>query len=128
MIHHFDPRSGRGASDDLTRALRDLVAPPADEGYWDGLESRVMARIATLGQAELGPWSVLAAWVRPALVAAAAAVIICTAALLHSERAEASVAYQTLLSTPPGAAPVETALSPAIVGERDVTLGLLIAH
>lgn len=128
MTHDHDSRADRGASDELTRALRAIVAPPANESYWDELESRVMARIATYGQADIGPWSVLAAWMRPALVAAAAAVIVSAAALLHTQQAEARVAYETLLTAPPGAAPVETALRPAMVGERDVTLGLLLAR
>ena len=128
MTHHFDPRAGRGASDELTRALRDLVAPPAGDGYWNGLEARIMSRIGALAPADVGPWPVLVAWMRPALVAAAAVVIVSAAALLHTQRAEASTAYETLLASPPGAAPVETALRPAMLGERDVTLGFLIAH
>jgi len=128
MTYDHDSRANRGASDELTRALRALVAPPAGEGYWDGLESRIMARIAGYGQVDIGPWSVLATWIRPALVAAVAAVIVSVAALVHTQQAEARVAYETLLTAPPGAAPVETALRPAIVGERDVTLGLLLAR
>jgi hypothetical protein len=128
MTNEFDSRPGRGAPDELTRALRDLVAPPAGDGYWDGLESRIMARIGAVAHVDAGPWSVLAGWMRPALVAAAAVVVVSAAALLHTEQAEASTAYETLMAAPPGAAPVETALRPAMLGERDVTLGLLLSR
>lgn len=128
MTFDHDSRANRAPSDELTRALRALVAPPAGEGYWDGLESRIMAHISSYAPLDIGPWSVLAAWMRPALVAAIAAVVVSVAALLHTQQAEARVAYESMLTTPPGAAPVETALRPAIVGERDVTLGLLLAR
>ena len=68
MTHDFRRPDGRDPA--LTRALRDLLAAPADAGYWDSLEARVMARVLARGQ-EPGPWSVLLAWARPAMVAAA---------------------------------------------------------
>lgn len=128
MKNDHDSHADRGAPDELTQVLRAIVAPPTSESYWDGLEARILARVTSYGQVDIGPWSVLAAWMRPALVAAAAAVIVSAAALLHTQQAEARVAYETLLTAPPGAAPVETALRPAMVGERDVTLGLLLAR
>jgi hypothetical protein len=115
-------------NDDLTRALRAVLAPPGGDAYWDAFARRITAHVVSRAHVEVGPWSVLAAWTRPAMIAAAAAVLICTAAVLHTRQAEARVAYESLLASPPGAAPAETAIRPALVGERDVTLGLLIAH
>jgi anti-sigma-K factor RskA len=46
---------------ELAAALRAVYAAPSDEGYWNGLEGRIMAR---LRQAEtpLAWWNVLAEW------------------------------------------------------------------
>lgn len=120
-------RPDEAANDEIASSLRSLLAPPGGDAYWDGLHARVMATVAARG-GDLGPWSVLAAWTRPAVIAAAAALLVCTAAVLHSRQAEARVAYESLMAAPPGAAPVETAIRPAFVGDRDVTLGFVIAH
>ena len=123
-----DIRRSNQADPAVTHALRALLAPPAHDGYWAELESRVMSRIAILGH-ETSPWGVLATWMRPALVAAAAAVLMAAGAVLHARDAEARVAYESLLApSPAAAAPVETALRPALMGERDVTLGFVIGH
>jgi hypothetical protein len=128
MTHDFQHPVGGHNNDELTRALRAVFAPPGGDAYWDGLARRITAHVVTRAHVDIGPWGVLAAWTRPAMIAAAAAVLVCAAALLHTRQAEARVAYESLLASPPGAAPAETAIRPALVGERDVTLGLLIAH
>jgi anti-sigma-K factor RskA len=65
--------SGRSPIDDpeLAAALRAVYTAPADDGYWTGLEGRIMSR---LRQAEtpLEWWNVLAEW-RIARVAGLAA-------------------------------------------------------
>lgn len=121
-------RRSNQADPEVTHALRAVLAPPAHDGYWVELESRVMARIAILGH-DSSPWGVLTTWMRPALVAAAAAVLMAAGALVHARDADARVAYESLLTpSPASAAPVETALRPALMGERDVTLGFVIGH
>lgn len=126
MTLHFR-RPGDGRDDEISSALRDLLAPPGGEAYWDGLEARIVARLGAA--ADVGPWGVLAAWMRPALVAAAAAVLFATGALLQARRAEARHAYQALVAPPVAAiSPAETALRPALQSERETTLQFLISH
>ena len=43
---------------ELTRALRDLYAPPADPQYWDSLEARILAHVATREEVTMW-WSAL---------------------------------------------------------------------
>ena len=45
------------------RGLRSLYAAPAGDAYWNELESRIMARVADV---ELGWWTELDRWIRPA--------------------------------------------------------------
>ena len=54
--------------DEVARGLRSLYAAPAGDAYWNELESRIMARVADV---ELGWWTELDRWVRPAIAAAA---------------------------------------------------------
>ena len=54
--------------DEITRGMRGLYAAPAGHAYWNELESRIMARVA---EVELGWWTELDRWLKPALVAAA---------------------------------------------------------
>jgi anti-sigma-K factor RskA len=46
---------------ELATALRASYAAPTDEGYWAGLEDRIMARIRQV-EAPLEWWNVLAEW------------------------------------------------------------------
>lgn len=127
MTLHFR-RPDDGRDEQITGALRELLAPPGGEAYWDGLEARIVARLGAAA-VDIGPWSVLAAWMRPALVAAAAAVLFAAGALMQSRRAEASHAYQALVAPPVAAiSPAETALRPALQSERETTLQFLISH
>ena len=70
-------------------ALRPLLAPPHDD-YWGALERAIMARIAE----ERGAWwSALGDWTRPAMLAAAVALIAATVLLSKSTSADAAIAY-----------------------------------
>ena len=114
--------------DAATDRLRELHAPPGGEGYWSGLEARIMARIADV---ETAWWSELGRWARPAL--AAAAVLVLTAGLLlfrtHDE--ETQVAYEDVLAAPTPIS-IDGAARPASLqglrGERDETLRFLITY
>ncbi len=53
--------------EDVTRVLRDVYASPAaNASYWDMLESRIMARIATAGESPEW-WGVFRVWVHVGL-------------------------------------------------------------
>ena len=118
----LEPRIGpHGREDDLTRALRRLYAAPADEAYWRTLEGRVMARVL-----EEEWWEPLAAWVRVGVVAAGLALAAATLTLIRSHRAEARIAYQTVIETPL-AAPLQTATETGTASEREAMLRYVIS-
>ena len=112
--------------DDVTRGLRGLYAAPAGHAYWNELESRVMARVA---EVELGWWTELDRWLRPALVAAAVLVVTAGVAMFHAQKAETESAYDELFApTPVPGAPVEaSAIQRAAPDQRDNALRFIIS-
>ena len=113
--------------DAVTRAMRELHAPPGGEGYWSGLEARIMARIA---HAEDAWWSELGPWARPALAAAAALVLAAGLLLSRSREAETQVAYEDVLSAPTPISVAGTARPAGLRGleQREETLQFLITY
>ncbi len=102
--------------DEITRGLREMYAAPSSEAYWGELEARIMHRISGV---ELGWWTELDHWTRPALLAAAALILACSAALFRAHQAEQTTAYEALLAPIPG--PLETAVRPMLQDTRDGT-------
>ena len=106
-------------------ALRPLLSPAgvADGAhYWEGLESRIMQRLA---DERSSPWSVLAGWTRPAAIAAALLLAAASLMLTELRREEAAVAYGAI------AEEQYTAAEPATTGTRagaDVTVRMLLEH
>src|SRR3569832_2846644 len=94
------------AGDDevVVRGLRSLYAMPAGDAYWNELEARIMARVADV---ELGWWTELDRWVRPALAAAAVLLLAAGIAMFRAHRAEQDIAAERMLSAP--AVPVSPA-------------------
>ena len=109
--------------DEVLRGLRALYAAPAGEAYWSELESRIMARVADV---ELGWWSELDRWVRPALAAAAILLVAAGVAMFRAREAESQIAYDSMLSSP--AVPVATAIRPALQDDREATIRFLFGH
>ena len=113
--------------DELTGALRGLYAAPAGHAYWNELESRVMARVA---EVELGWWTELDRWLRPALVAAALLVVTAGVAMFHAQKTETESAYEELFTpTPVPGAPVEaSAVQRSTQEPRDNALRFIISR
>ena len=109
----------------LTSALRALYGAPVDEGYWDSLESRIIAHIAQAGETR-SLWSELAEMARPGLAAAAALIFAASLALAHSRQVEVSNAYASVISPVPST--TEAATRAASVGDGDAALHLLISR
>ena len=109
--------------DDVTRGLRALYAAPADAAYWNELEAKIMHRIAGV---ELGWWSELDHWTRPALVAAAALLLACSAALVRAHQSEQEQAYQELLA--PSPIPLSAAARPMLQDRLDGTVRYLFSR
>ncbi len=83
----------------LASLIREAYTPPDAAGfgdvYWSGLESRIMARIAT-ESAERGWWAELVPWARVGLAAAAA--IFMLAGVVNQQLADTpeQVAYEVI--------------------------------
>jgi len=107
-------------------ALRPLLSPTSGNAarsgnYWEGLELRIMQRIV---EERSSPWSVLAAWTRPAAIAAALLLAAASVALTQMHHEEAAVAYGAIAEeqfsvAEPSAPPTAGA---------DVTVRMLLEH
>jgi len=62
-LHSGRETPGRSPITDpeLTTALRAVYAAPTDDGYWSGLEDRIMSRLRQV-EAPMEWWNVLAEW------------------------------------------------------------------
>jgi hypothetical protein len=85
--------------EELTRVLRDVYASPsANASYWDTLETRIMTRIATAGEAPEW-WGVFDGWVRVGLAAALLAGVLAGSALLRAREAQERLAYEAVMES-----------------------------
>lgn len=98
-------------------ALRTALRAPGGDGYWDTLHTAIMTRVAT---AETQAWwMVLSRWTKPALAAAAAVMLVATAAMIAlGARQPEPVAYADLLEAQTQV-PVQTAdlITPRVARE-----------
>ena len=108
------------ADEQITRGLRALYAAPAGDGYWNELEARVMSRVSDV---ELGWWTELDRWVRPALAAAAMLLLTAGVAMYRARQIEADLAVDNMLSSP--SVPVSTAIRPALDNDREARIRYL---
>jgi hypothetical protein len=106
--------------DEMVRGLRSLYAAPSGDAYWNELESRIMGRVADV---ELGWWTELDRWVRPAMAAAAVLLLAAGAAMFRARQAENEIAVDNMLSAP--AVPVSTAIRPGLQDDRDARIRFL---
>ena len=115
--------------DEATRVLRDVYASPAaNASYWDTLETRIMARIATAGEAPEW-WGMFDGWGRVGLAAAVLAGVLAGATLLRAREAQERLAYEAVMesaSVIPVAGPT-VARGPAR-GARDATLRSILSY
>jgi hypothetical protein len=113
--------------DEITRGMRGLYAAPAGHAYWNELESRIMSRVA---EVELGWWTELDRWLRPALAAAAILVLAAGVAMFRAHQSDTESAYEELFApTPVAGAPVEAAAIQRPPQEpRDNTLRFILTH
>jgi len=106
--------------DEVVRGLRSLYAAPAVDAYWNELESRIMARVADV---ELGWWTELDRWARPAIAAAAVLLLAAGAAMFRAHQAEGDMAVDNMLSSP--SVPVSTAIRPSLQDDREARIRYL---
>jgi hypothetical protein len=114
---------------EVTRVLRDVYASPAaNASYWDTLESRIMARIATAGESPEW-WGVFDGWVRLGLAAAILAGVLAGTALLRTREAQDRLAYEAMMES----ASVIPVAGPTVArgpghGTRDATLRSILSY
>lgn len=106
--------------DEVVRGLRSLYAAPIGDAYWNELEARIMARVADV---ELGWWTELDRWVRPAITAAAVLLLAAGVAMFRARQAETDIAIDSMLSSP--TVPVSTAIRPALQDDREARIRYL---
>jgi hypothetical protein len=114
--------------EEVTRGLRELHAPPAEESYWATLEARIMARVR---HADPAWWSELGRWARPALIAAAMLVLVAGLLLFRTRDQATQIAYEDVLAAPTPISVAGTARSAALrglQGEREEVLRFLITY
>ena len=116
QLHSTDDDAG----DQVVRGLRSLYAAPAGDAYWNELEARIMARVADV---ELGWWTELDRWVRPALAAAAVLLLAAGVAMFRARQAENDIAVDSMLSGP--SVPVSTAIRPSLQDDREARIRYL---
>jgi hypothetical protein len=123
-MSEYTERPGDGADEEVVEALRELYAAPGGEGYWDGLEARIMAQVA----GDRGSvWPFFARWAPAGLLAAAAALLMAGYALQRVEAEEASVAYETALRNASPMA-VQTVMGRPGTPVREATFEYVITH
>jgi hypothetical protein len=109
--------------EELIGGLRSLYSAPSGDGYWNELEARIMARVADV---ELGWWTELDRWVRPALAAAAVLLLAAGVAMFRAHQSEAEIAAESMLSSP--AVPVSTAIRPTLQDDREARIRFLFGR
>ena len=119
LFSHDDDELGN----QVVRGLRSLYAAPAGDAYWNELEARIMARVADV---ELGWWTELDRWVRPALAAAAVLLLAAGIAMFRAHQAESEIAADNMLSSP--AVPVSSAIRPALQDDREARIRFLFGR
>ena len=106
--------------DEIVSGLRSLYAGPSGDSYWNELESRIMARVADV---ELGWWTELDRWARPAIAAAAVLLLAAGAAMFRAHQSEGDIAVDNMLSSP--SVPVSAAVRPSMQDEREARIRYL---
>ena len=106
--------------DEVVYGLRSLYAAPAGDSYWNELESRIMARVADV---ELGWWTELDRWARPAMAAAAVLLLAAGAAMFRAHQAEGDIAADNMLSSP--SVPVSASIRPSMQDDREARIRYL---
>jgi len=116
-----DDRPDREIGDALRPLLSPVDGAIGAGNYWEGLELRIMQRIV---EERSSPWSVLAAWTRPAAIAAALLLAAASLALTQMRHEEAAVAYGAIAEEQ---YTVAEPAAPRAAG-ADVTVRMLLEH
>ena len=123
-MSQYTERPEEGSDDAVVAGLRALYSAPGGDGYWEGLEARIMARVA----GDRGSvWQFFARWAPAGLVAAAVALLMAGYALQRLSEEEASVAYETAIRNASPLA-VQTVMGRPGTPVREATFEYVITH
>ena len=120
----------------IVRLLRGAYAPPAEDAYWDGLETRILSLLAShrLGIVRLQSnlWSVLERWATPGLAAAGLLFIAAGLFLAQPNEPEIQTTYEEVteplvVEELPGAVNVVSAPSDRL-SQREATFRYVLSH
>lgn len=110
---------------EVTNHLRAIVAPPADETYWAGLEQRIAARIVR-GRDEGRWWALSERAYQFGLLAAGITLIVATSVFLRDRALERRMAYESVIEAP--AVIPQTFARRGLVPDRQATLRAVTDH
>lgn len=111
--------------DELTIQLRAIVAAPEAQSYWDGLESRILARLEQGREAKRW-WALPQRAYQIGLLAAGITFIVAASVFLREQALERQMAYESVIEAP---APVPTVFARrGIVPDRQATLRAVTDH
>ena len=79
--------------------------------------------MASVADVELGWWTELDRWARPAIAAAAVLLLAAGAAMFRAHQAEGDIAVDNMLSSP--SVPVSTAIRPSLQDDREARIRYL---
>ena len=134
MEDRTDLRLEDEGNGEITAALRDIYAPPAEGAYWDGLETRIMSHIKSHRQTliPVNWWSDLANWAAPGLAAAALLFIAAGALWSRQKDEEMLTTYDAVTESLasdvlPGAVQVVTAPRDGS-SQREATFRYVLSH
>jgi hypothetical protein len=113
--------------DELTSHLRAIVAPPADDAYWNGLEQRIMARLER-GREENRWWALSARAYQFGLMAAGLTLIVAASVFLRERALERRMAYETVIESPSGQPQQVWARRGLVPPDRQATLRAVTDH
>jgi hypothetical protein len=134
MVERTDLRLDDEGDAEITAALRDVYAPPAEGAYWSALETRIMSNIRSDKSAVIPVnwWSDLASWAGPGLAAAALLFIVAGAVWSRQKDEDMQATYEAVTEplasdVLPGAIQVVTAPHDGS-SQREATFRYVLSH
>ena len=119
---------------DITKALREIYAPPAEGAYWDALERRILSYVRAHRDAVIPVnwWSDLATWAGPGLAAAALLFVAAGALWSKQEDEDLRASYEAVtdslaVDALPGAVQVVQAPHDGS-SQREATFRYVLSH
>lgn len=135
------PRESGSIDERTAKLIREAYLPPvaageAEHAYWNALESRIMASVASgvVRESEAGWWSVLGGWAQVGLVAAVA--LFAVASLVSQRLGEpddqvaTDAGYEAVMpgSTFINSAPVQLITASNRATQRDAALQYVLSY